>query len=265
MNKYTEDELLRTDEENSEGEPSNLALMKYLQSMKADLCTKDDLNTLKTSVKTDIKTIETKVNDNKNELDELNRRLLQYESESHHANFIQELNKQRALRNNLSIMGIPLIEGENLIDIVTKVFALLKCSFTSDQIESTYRTKGKKSMIITKLASYETKQSILKAKSTATIKLKDIIRCNNAIVDDFVYVNNHATPYFGKLLQAGRAAQKENRIFSCWLASSGCLFKLQEGSQSLAFRSTDELNKLIENPPLQCVVTSLKEQHQINL
>lgn len=248
----SEDELLKTDDEmtdsiqNNSDQPSNLDLMQYLKDMKNDLCTKQDLSVLKQNVTTQIKSIDTKVNTTKTELNQLNQRLIELETNKQTSSFRLELDKQRTLKNNITIMGIPYIEGEDIKDLVSKIFTVINCSI---KIESTtvYRTKGKNSMIVVKLDEYPSKLSILQAKTNKTIRLKNIISCDLSTGDGIVFINNHVTPYFGKLLQVGRLAMKNKQIHSCWLASMGCMLRVQENSQPMGYRSVIEFNEIIQS------------------
>lgn len=82
-------------------------------------------------------------------------------------------------------------------------------------------------------------------KTKNTLKVGDIITCSNKIADNAIFINNHVTPYFGKLLHEGRKAIKNGDIHSCWLNSFGCQLKIETGSTQRNYRSIDELNKLI--------------------
>lgn len=169
----TEEQLLNSDGEEfintNQGNPSNSDILEYLKAMKSDLCTKKDLKSLKASVTSDIKSIENKVQGTITNLDSLQNRILELESGERLAAFKHELQKQRTLRNNLSIMGIPAQNGEVLNRIVMDVFGKLNCDLSINDIEGTYRTKGKNPMIIVKLSNYEAKSTVLKAKAKSTI------------------------------------------------------------------------------------------------
>lgn len=60
-----------------------------------------------------------------------------------------------------------------------------------------------------------------------------------------VFINNHTTPFFGKLLAEGRKAIKEGKINSCWLNTFGCQLKFSEDGKSYGYRSIEELNEII--------------------
>lgn len=246
MSNLNEDMLLETDDEQKPtSQPSNLDLMKFMEKMRSDLCTKNDLKELKTAVTSDIQAIDSKVNATKMDLDGLNRRLNEIEANNQLSTYRQELNKQKQLQHNISIMGIPAINGEVLKDIVCNILTTIECA--SANVAATYRTKGKNPMIVVKLEDYNSKSAILKAKAMKTVRLKDVIVNQCADGNNIVYINNHVTPYFGKLLQEGRQAMKDKKIHSCWLASSGCMLRLKEDSQPLGYRTPSELSKLINH------------------
>lgn len=238
--------------------PSNTDIMEFLKTMKSELCTKKDLTSLKASLSSDIQLVDNKVEETKSELNTLRSRLEELESRDNLATFRQELQKQRLLRNNLSLMGIPIVPGESLSDIVIKIFASFDCIYTTNDIASVYRTKGENSMIIVKLSSYDSKAAILQAKMKKSTHLSDIGLSEPSNDNNIIFINNHVTPYFGKLLQEGRRAMKENKIHSCWLASSGCMLRLVENGTPRPYRTLQEMYDIIVEPPQQIITTNSK-------
>ena len=76
------------------------------------------------------------------------------------------------------------------------------------------------------------------------MKLSDIIDARSQQVNAQIYLNNHVTPFFGRLLAAGRQATKDEIIHSCWIGTSGCLIKVKENDKPLNVRSIDDINAL---------------------
>lgn len=84
------------------------------------------------------------------------------------------------------------------------------------------------------------KHQILKLKSKKELRLKDIVSGSNSNGNPLVFINNHVTPFFGRLLAEGRRAVKDNRSHS-----DGCRVPLEENVPERIYRSTKELNALI--------------------
>lgn len=107
--------------------------------------------------------------------------------------------------------------------------------------------KGKSPLIVVKLSNYDAKISILNAKVKKTVRVSDIAECDPSIANNYVYINNHVTLYFGLLLKEGRTAIKNGQIHSCWLAFSGCMLKFEKEGNSIGFNSLEELKNVIES------------------
>lgn len=82
----------------------------------------------------------------------------------------------------------------------------------------------------------------LTAKADKKVKVSDICASNQS--DSLIYLNNHTTPFFGRLLGAGRSAIKDGIIHSCWIGSSGCLVKVTEQGKPTTVRSLNDFDAL---------------------
>lgn len=234
---------------NASKSPSNSELLQYLKRMDKKQCTKDDLKQLNDALTKSIDSVNTKANSNEASISELKQRLSQIEAQQAMAHYDNELSKQKQLRNNVSIMGLPQIQDEHAVEIALDVFALLNCTIKPDDIDYAYRFKSNKDRtgnIIVKLLSYEHKMEILNAKAKKVVKVGDVVNCEAPIGNQFVFVNNHVTPFFAKLLFHGRQAIKNGQAFSCWLTSAGCNAKFTEEGKPFIYKSTAELNALIQ-------------------
>lgn len=58
-------------------------------------------------------------------------------------------------------------------------------------------------------------------------------------------MNNHVTPFFGKLLAEGRRAVKDRKIHSVWLTRNGCTMRFEENGNELVYHSVKELDEMI--------------------
>lgn len=126
-------------------------------------------------------------------------------------------------------MGIPQIDGENLTGIAIKLSVLIGRELAMTDMSGCYRVKSSNltsNIFVIKLNDFAVKHEILKSKADKVIRVKDVISTACHDSDKFVYVNNHVTPFFGKLLATGRRAVKEKMIHSVWLSKDGCRFRL---------------------------------------
>lgn len=108
-----------------------------------------------------------------------------------------------------------------------------------------YCIKGNNNhVIVVKLANFELKQQILVLESKHLLKLGDIVADSNE-PSALIYINNHTTPFFGKLLSEGRKAAKAGAIQRCWLNNHGCQLNFNENGKSFLYKTMDELRELI--------------------
>lgn len=93
-----------------------------------------------------------------------------------------------------------------------------------------------------KLKDFSTKLRILKSKVGKDYRLRDVIRS----VDDstMIYINNHVTPFFGKLLSEGRRLVKEKKIHSVWLSMDGRRLRFGPDGEERIYHSANELHAL---------------------
>lgn len=157
-------------------------------------------------------------------------RLSSIEHSLQHNTYEAELNKQNALSRNLNIMGVPVTDNENLTAITLKIFSLLGCELSRSDLTGCYRvnrSNSNRSIFIVKTSDFSIKQRILKAKMKKDLTLRDVLGTNSSLNSPTIFINNHVTPLFGKLLAAGRQAVKDKKIYSVWLSRNGCKFRLQ--------------------------------------
>lgn len=229
--------------------PSNKDLMTLLKSMKNQQCTKDDLSKLEATVTNKIDEVKTTAENNTRKILSLTKRLDKFENSANASSHDSELQKQRLLKNNICVMGIPPIPNEIPINTAVKTFEVLECTIASSDIASAYRTRGNSPLLVVKLANYEDKIKLLNAKAKKMVKVSDVAVCDPSVANNYVYINNHVTPYFGKLLKEGRAAIKNKQLFACWLSSTGCVVKFEEQGDVIGFNTVKELQKIINDRP----------------
>lgn len=149
--------LTKTD---SPGADVDADLKTLILSIKRTQCTKQDMKLLTDSVNSKLVEIDSKVSAQDGKIDSMNQRLTKCEMQAASAQYHMELEKQRSLKNNLSIFGVGRSDGENLVQIVLSVFNKIGCVVAENQIVNCYRINGNNNnIIIAKLNDYELKQS----------------------------------------------------------------------------------------------------------
>lgn len=245
----TENQLLASDNESAHDNLTSTSsvneMFKLLREIKQSQCTKDDLSTFATGVNTRLASVEGRIVAQDDNMSLMAKRIDECERATAATQYQMELDKQRQLKNNITLFGIPSGKDENITEIVLNVLAKIDCKTTSTKIVDCYRIKGNSNhIIVAKLRDFELKQKILSNKSKKKVVLRDIMP-NSTRPNEPVFINNHTTPFFGKLLAEGRKAAKEGQINSCWLNTFGCQLKFSEEGKSYSYRDTDELHKLI--------------------
>lgn len=178
---------------------------------------------------------------------EIEDRISQFETKLVSAAYDRELIKQQVLKNNISIFGCPKSDGEVIAEVALEIFKAFGNEFSSSDFDAIYRTEGKRpsfSSIIVKFVNFEKKLIALNNKAKKPVKLSDVYSDKKSNAQ--IYLNNHVTPYFGRLLAAGRQAIKEELIHSCWIGATGCLIKLQKDGKPINIRTVEGFDKIRE-------------------
>lgn len=222
-------------------------IMSLLREIKDSHCTKGDMIDLKLSLDTKFAAVDTELKAHKDKHNDLENRLLSLESKMSSSNYERELSKQQQLKNNVNIFGFPKTDGEDLKETALTIFKAFGCNFSKSDFDSVYRTNGrtpKFSSIVVKFKDFEKKQNVLNSKKQ--IRLKDVAECSESQQNIGIYINNHTTPYFGRIMAAGRKAAKEKIIHSCWIGSNSCFIQLKENGKPIAIRNVDTLDEIVK-------------------
>lgn len=246
-----ESELLKSDDDSSvhahQQTERNDPIMKLLKDIKKNQFTKKDSQELKKSIDDKFTAVSSELNAHNARFVGIEERLSQFESKITTATYDKELQKQQQLKNNISIFGYPRQADEDVKKTALAIFRAFNCNFTEIDFTAVYRTEGKSpkfSSIIVKFAVFEKKLLALNAKAKKPIKLSDIMGATANQVNAQIYLNNHVTPFFSRLLATGRQATKDGIIHSCFIGTNGCLIKLKEGSKSISIRSLKDFDGL---------------------
>lgn len=244
--------LLNSDSDSNTGNiTSNIALVEMknmLQKILQNQCTKTDLKSFSENVSACFDGIDERLASQEDNITKITKRLDECENVTVNTAYQLELEKQRALKNNISLFGIPKNNNENLIQIVvTMLQSKIGCAVATQIIKDCYRIKGNGNhIIIAKLSDFDLKQKVLANKSNVKVTLGNIISCSSSQANTPIFINNHTTPFFGKLLSEGRKAAKDGKVHSCWLNSFGCQLKFSKEGKHFEYRNSAELQKLIE-------------------
>lgn len=227
-----------------------MVLLMEIRNSQSALCTKTDLRDHSNTIAKKFNEIDLRVSSNTSTIDSFASRLNKIESSLASSKYETEINKQNAIARNLSIMGIPPTDNEDLVSIAMSLFSLVGCDLGRADIFGSYRVKNVNSssnIIVVKLNDISVKHRILKSKVGKELRLKDVIRCNPTNNNQVIYINNHVTPFFGKLLSEGRKAVKEKKIHSVWLSKDGCRLRFDADGVERVYRSASELYDLISS------------------
>lgn len=240
-----EDKLLSGESEGASGSD----IMNILINIQKDTSsTNKKLDSYVSANNKKLENMSNMISKNNGEIAQLTEKVKSCEDLSNAVNFSFELQKQKQLRNNISINGIPFNVNENLNDIMSAIFKFLKIDVMTTDINAMYRVKGSRNLIIVKFNSFDAKDKVMKARMEKEIKLNDIFTADSTSpspgLEQTIYINNHSTPFFGRLLRHGRFEVKEKRLYACWITSNGFFVKKTENGSPLEVNSIDQLKNL---------------------
>lgn len=227
-----------------------MSLLKEIRDSQSSLCTKHDLQEHSQSITKKFSEVDRRVSANSSTINSVASRLSKIESSLELNKHDNELAKQAVISRNLSIMGIPPSDNEDLVSLVLNIFSLAGNVTARDEIFGCYRVKNGNTLtniIIVKLNNPATKFQILKSKSNKELKVKDVYQSTESNDNRSVYINNHVTPFFGKLLSEGRKSVKDKLIHSVRLTKDGCRVRFDADGEEKIYRSTSELQALISS------------------
>lgn len=179
-----------------------------------------------------------------------------------------EIMKQKQLKNNICIDGVPGSTNENIRSIFKAICFKLEINVHINSVIAAYRTKGSNNRlgsIVVQLDNSGLKAAIMnKMKIRKSLLVEEInIGLNNN--NNQIFIFNHVTPYFSHLLYIGRQAIKNKQLSSCWLASNGVFVTLNENNNKVLINNEEQLVKLISrdlNPALKRKLSSNDDDSQ---
>lgn len=222
-------------------------VIKLLMDLKKNQFTKQDSQSLQKSFEDKFAAVGSELKAHNSRFVDIEERLSQFERGMASASYERELQKQQQLKQNISIFGCPKLDGENVKSTALQVFKAFGCDFNVNDFAAVYRTDGKSpkfSSIIVKFNDFNKKLTALNSKAKKPVKVSDVVGATANQTNVQIYLNNHVTPFFGRLLAAGRQATKDEIIHSCWIGATGCLIKMKEDSKPTNIRSMDDFDML---------------------
>lgn len=135
-----ENELLKSDSDCSQSsfrtaaasapsiDSANSEVMLLLRKIHEEQCTKGDLDILQQTINSKFVVIDNKIDSHSSMIENLSKRLDDFESTSAAGKYESEIYKQKSIRNNLSIMGVPRMDNEDLKRIAINIFAFIGCN-----------------------------------------------------------------------------------------------------------------------------------------
>lgn len=212
-------------------------IMARLQQVHSDMRTfQDDTNQKLGMLSEDIKSIN-------NTTIKLEGRVNECERVSSNLSYEMELLKLKLLKVNVAIANVPIVKDENLIDIINKICDKLDAVEAMEHIVNYYRTKS--GTIVLQLDTEQSKNFLIRKKKERKTLLVQEIGFPNS--DKQVMINDHLTPFFGKLCYLARQAINKEEIFAFWMSNRGLCIKLAKDSEPVIVKDAYELQSLVVN------------------
>lgn len=271
MEKMNTDEVSSIDEDLllKNDEPSNGDLMNVLINIQKETSgTNKKLESYISSTDKKLDDVNKTIAKNNTEISTLAKKVKSCEDLTVAVNFSYELQKQKNLKNNISISGVPITDEENLTNIIDAIFAFYKVEISKSELQSVYRVKGSRNLIIVRFASFVSKEKLMLAKMEKVIKLSDILSSvsssSNIDLNQVIYMNNHTTPFFGKLLHQGRLLVRDGKLAASWITSNGFYVKFEENGTPIEIKCSDQLKQLTSNKDTSANISNSNKNNANN-
>ncbi|CAB0015892.1 unnamed protein product, partial [Nesidiocoris tenuis] len=161
-------------------------------------------------------------------------------------------NEQSALNNCVEIAGVPEVEGENVIQIVTTIGAALKVEIPELMISNCFRRaspahSNQFGQIFVSFLRKTDKDKLIKAsRMQRNLTSRDL----NFISGESskIYINHSLTFNKRKLLNAAKIFRQENHFKYVWVKNGNIFVRKDEGTKAYLIRTTDDLkNEALKN------------------
>lgn len=152
-----------------------------------------------------------------------------------------ELEKQNQLNNNLTIVGLPHLENDDVLKMFLKLCKHLKANVSENDIAYIYRNGSINELVTVKFRNHSTKVMVKKNSYHKPIWTSDLVKLAPGEEPAKIFINLHTTRYFGKMLNIAREARKSRSLFSYYLCNRGLIVRRTENCQGQIVLSTSEL------------------------
>lgn len=153
-----------------------------------------------------------------------------------------ELHKQNQLDNNLSIIGLPQLRDDNVLDMFLAYCKAIKASVTANDVAEIYRDGGDiNDTVIVKFKNYERKIMVRNCAQQRFVWTNELVELPAGELATKIFTNLHTTRYYGKMLNIAREARKSESLFSYYLCKRGLAVRRTETSSERIVLSTSEL------------------------
>lgn len=152
-----------------------------------------------------------------------------------------ELQKQNQLDNNLSIVGLPLLRDDNVLEMFLAFCKKIKAKLSPNDVVDIYRDGGINDAVIVKFTNYELKNMVRNYAQVRQVWTNELVELPAGEVATKVYTNLHTTRYYCKMLNIAREARKTDSLFSYYLCKRGLAVRRTEHSTERIVLSTSEL------------------------
>lgn len=152
-----------------------------------------------------------------------------------------ELEQQNQLDNNISILGFPRSNNEDLLEMFMKLCNKLKVNVAYDDVSRIYRNYGVNEPVIVRFRNYDTKILLRNSAHLKDIWSNDLFKLPPEEQPMKICISIHTTRFYGKMVSIAREARKSNSLYSYYLCKRGLVVKRTENSKERAVLSATEL------------------------
>lgn len=153
-----------------------------------------------------------------------------------------EEDRQYNRNHNLIIDGVPETQGENLVNLVLQLAKKVQVSVLAGDIQAVHRipSANNKKPIVVQFVNRMTRDNILEKSKSTRPTLKDVYPNQLATA---LYVNEHMTPYYKRLMYLAKQKQTENQkaYKYVWFKNSKLFARKTENSPILRIRCEKEI------------------------
>lgn len=152
---------------------------------------------------------------------------------------------QDKLANNLIITGIPVTEGENLIQLMITIGLLLKVDVSGEKfrVRRLFTKKGGKyANLLVEFDDIQLKTDLLKQRKQLPLLVSQLgLVCET---EKQVYFFHHLTPTYLNLLSDARKLKDSHKLRYIWYQNNQVLIKRENSSKIFAVKSSKDLHDL---------------------